>query len=105
MCGGETEGDAELLRPPGAPAVGPAPLCRNFRRALLAEMVEQAGEEYWLAGDLGGKIPQPMQADVGIGRNEIEIPVNGGSHGGQDREEGKGLDGDSFTAGGAQCHG
>ena len=104
VLGGEAERDAELLRPPRAPAVGPAALGCNLGRTLLAEVVEQAGEQYRPVGHLDGKILQPMQAEVGIRRNEIEVPINGDGHGGQDRKEGKGLDGDSFTAGGAQCH-
>ena len=65
--------DAEVIRPPVAPAVGVLPLRRQFGRALLAPMAEDAREEHGPVLDLHvrGKLLQPVQADVGEGRNEV----------------------------------
>src|SRR3954469_16151725 len=101
MGGGKAKRNAELACPPSAPAVGPAALGVNLSGSFLAEVVQKTGEQHGLVGDGKRNFPQPMQADIRVGRDEIEVPVNGGGHGGEDREEGKGLDGDSFAPAGA----
>src|ERR1051326_1751485 len=96
MRGGEAEWDAETLRPPGAPAVGPAALGRNLGRALLPPVVEQPGKEDRLEGHRTRQLLQPVERDVRVRRHEIEVPINGDRHGGADREEREGLDGDWY---------
>jgi hypothetical protein len=70
------ERDAEALRPPVAPAVGVAALGLDLGRALLAEVGEQSGEEHRAALDREPRRQpgEPVQADIGKGRNEVEIP-------------------------------
>src|SRR5204863_7271093 len=48
MVAREAEGDAELARPPGAPAVGPFALRRYLRWPLLSPVLEQPREEHRL---------------------------------------------------------
>src|ERR1051325_8340856 len=86
MRGGEAERDAETLRPPGAPAVGPAALGRNLGRALLPPVVEQPGKEDRLEGHRTPQLLQPAER-------------------GAEREEREGWDGDSFAPAGAQRDG
>ncbi len=76
MLGREAERDAELLRPPRAPAVSPAALGRYLGRALLAPVVEETGEKHRLVQYRRGDLAQAVQGDVGVGRDEIEVPVD-----------------------------
>ena len=101
VAGPAVAGGFELARPPGAPAVGPAPFCRDLGRPFLAIVIQQPGEQHRLVGNLHRQLAQPVQADVRVGRDKIEVPVNGDGHGGEDREEGRGVDGDSFAPRGA----
>ena len=45
-------------------------------------MVEQTGEQHRLVGNLHRQLAQAVKAEVRVGRDEIEVPVNGGGHGG-----------------------
>src|SRR5262245_33395757 len=105
MRGGEAERNAEAFRPPGAPAVGPAPLGRNLGGTLLPPVVEQARKEHRLVGYASWQLPQPVERDIRVRRNEIEVPINGDGHGGEDRKEGKRVDGYPFSRRSAQCDG
>src|SRR5918999_5367644 len=106
MVARKAEGDAKLPRPPGAPAIGPLALRADLRRTLLSPVLEQPGEQHRLVADrYRRELVEAVEANVRIWRDEIEVPVNGGVHGGEDREEGQGMDGDSFARRSAQCDG
>src|SRR4051812_35370982 len=98
MRGGKAERDAQAMRPPGAPAVGPAPLGRDLGRTLLPPMMEQSGEEDRLIGYRARQLVEAVERDIRVRRDEIEIPLNGDGHGGENREKGKGMDGNSFAS-------
>src|SRR3954463_13269742 len=87
VLGGKPEGDAQAAGPPGTPSIGPAALRRDLGRALLPPVVEQGGEEHGFVVHRVRQFAQAMQRDVRIRRDEIEVPINGGAHGSEDREE------------------
>src|SRR4029079_13695591 len=68
--------DAEAVRPPVAPAIGIASLGGQLSRALLSPVVQQPCEQHRpeLDGEVWRQLLQPVQADAGERRNEIEIP-------------------------------
>ena len=76
MTGRKAEWDREPLRPPVAPAVGVAALGRDLGRPFLSPVAEQSCEQDRPVFDLeiGGQLLQPVQADVGERRDEVEIP-------------------------------
>src|ERR1044071_9152610 len=94
MGGGKAKRDAEALRPPGALAVGPAPLGRDLGGTLLSPVIEQACEKDRLISYRTRQFVQPVKRDIRVRRDEIEVPINGDGHGEIGREEGESVDGD-----------
>src|SRR3954462_11932668 len=56
MQGRKAQWDSQLLRFPDAGAVGPFPLGGDFRRPLLAPMVQQSRKQNWLINNISGNL-------------------------------------------------
>src|SRR5689334_9037449 len=103
MVAWKAERDAEVACPPGAPAISPLALCRDFRRTLLSPVLEQACEQDRLVADLCRQLVQPVEADIRIRGDEIEVPVDARFHDAKHREESPAMDGERPRSAPAAC--